>query len=118
MNAVIPPMPPFSEIVEMMYDKNLSFSEDLQLVKAIYNQEKTKRFILLKSANGYFKYTYQELCVFDEEEWAYICKQENALPAWWKPMDRLCGNSFFGTEDDALQALMQEGEYKQYFDKK
>ena len=55
---------------------------------------------------------------FDEEEWAYICKQENALPAWWKPMDHLCANSFFGTEDDALQALMQEGEYKQHFDKK
>ena len=64
----VPPIPPFSEIVEMMYDKSLSFSEDLQLVKVIYNEEKTKRFILLKSVNGYYKYTYEELCLFDEEE--------------------------------------------------
>lgn len=116
-NATIPPIPPLSEIVEMMYDKNLTFSENLQLVKVIYNEEKTKRFILLKSVNGYFKYTYEELCVFDEEEWTYICNQENAVPAWWNPRDRLFAYSFFGTEEEALTMLMQEGEYKQYFTK-
>ena len=116
-NAVIPRIPPFSEIVEMMYDKSLSFSEDLQLVKVIYNEEKTKRFILLKSVNGYYKYTYEELCVFDEEEWMYICNQENAFPAWWASKDRSFAYSFFGTEEEALSMLMQEGEYRQYFDK-
>ena len=113
----VPPIPPFSEIVGMMYDKNLTFSENFQLVKVIYNEEKTKRFILLKSVNGYFKYTYEELFVFDEEEWMYICNQENALPAWWNKMDRSFAYSFFGTEDEALKMLMQEGEYKQYFTK-
>ena len=117
-NANVPPIPPFSEIVEMMYDKSLSFSEDLQVIKVIYNEEKTKRFILLKSVNGYYKYTYEEICVFDEEEWMYICNQENALPAWWAPKDRSFAYSFFGTEDEALKMLMQEGEYNQYFDKK
>ena len=112
-----PAIPPLSEIVEMMYDKNLSFSEDLQVVKVIYNEEKTKRFILLKSVNGYYKYTYEELCVFDKEEWVYICNQEDAIPAWWNPKDRSIAYSFFGTEDEALSMLMQEGEYKQYFTK-
>ena len=116
--ANVPPIPPFSEIVEMMFDKSLSFSEDMQVIRVIYNEEKTKRFILLKSVNGYYKYTYEELCVFDEEEWMYICNQENAVPAWWNPMDRSFAYSFFGTEDEALKMLMQEGEYKQYFDKK
>lgn len=111
----VPPIPPFSEIIEMMYDKSLSFSEDLQVIKVIYNEEKTKRFILLKSVNGYFKYTYEELCVFDDEEWVYICNQENAVPAWWKPMDRSFAYSFFGTEEEAVKTLMQEREYKQYF---
>ena len=114
----VPPIPPFSEIVEMMYDKSLSFSEDLQLVKVIYNEEKTKRFILLKSVNGYYKYTYEELCLFDEEEWLYICNLENAFPAYWNPKDRSFAYSFFGTEEDALSMLMQEEEYKEYFDKK
>ncbi len=111
------PIIPFSEIVEMMFDKNLSFSEDLQVIRVIYNEEKTKRFILLKSVNGYYKYTYEELCVFDEEEWIYICNQENAVPAWWNPKNRSFAYSFFGTEEEALTMLMQEGEYKQYFTK-
>ena len=101
----------------MMYDKCLPFSADLQVIKVIYNEEKTKRFIILKSINGYYKYTYEELSVFDEEEWMYICNQENAVPAWWIPMDRSFAYSFFGTEGEALTMLMQEGEYKQYFDK-
>ena len=41
-----------------MFDKSLSFSEDMQVIRVIYNEEKTKRFILLKSVNGYYKYTY------------------------------------------------------------
>ena len=101
-----------------MYDKNLSFSEDLQVIKVIYNEEKAKRFILLKSVNGYYKYTYEELCVFDEEEWVYICNREDAFPAWWNPKDRSFAYSFFGTEEEALTMLKQEGEYKQFFDKK
>ena len=110
-------IPPFPEIVEMMFDKGISFSEDMQVIKVIYNEEKTKRFILLKSVNGYYKYTYEELCVFDEEEWMNICNQENAVPAWWNPKDHSFAYSFFGTEEEALTMLMQEGEYKRYFTK-
>ena len=115
-NDSVPSIPPFSEIVNMMYDKNLSFSEDVQVIRVIYNEEKSRRFIVLKSVNGYFKYTYEELCVFDEEEWMYICNLENAVPAWWNPMDRSFAYSFFGTEEEAVKTLMQEREYKQYFD--
>ena len=113
----IPPIPPFSEIVEMMFDKSLSFSENLQVIKVIYNEEKTKRFIVLKSINGYYKYTYEELCVVDEEEWMHIYNLENPVHAWWEPMDRSFAYSFFGTEEESLKMLMQEVEYKHYFDK-
>ena len=112
----IPPIPPLSEIVEMTFDKGLSFSDNLQVIRVIYNEEKTKRFIILKSTNGYYKYTYEELYVCDEEEWRYICNQDNAVPAWWNPKDGSFAYSFFGTEQEALAMLMQEKEYKQYFD--
>ncbi len=116
-NAAIPPILPFPEIVEMMFDKGLSFSENLQVIKVIYNEEKTKRFIILKSINGYYKYTYEELCVYDEDEWMYICNQKNVVPAYWNPKDRSFAYSFFGTEDEVMSALLQESEYKQYFSK-
>lgn len=114
-NTATPPIPSFSETVEIMFDKSLSFSPDLQVVKVIYNEEKSKRFVLLKSVNGYYKYTYEELCVFDEEEWMYIGNQEDAAPAYWNPKDRAFAYSFFGTEEEALAMLMQEREYKQHF---
>ena len=116
-NAGCPSIPPFFEIVEMMFDKGLSFSEDLQVMKVIYSEEKTKRFIILKSINGYYKYTYEELCVCDEEEWMYICNMEDAAPAWWEPKDRSFAYSFFGAESEAMSALLQEPEYKQFFSK-
>ena len=115
-NDDIPLIPPLAEIVEMMFDKGLSFSDNLQVIKVIYNEEKTKRFIILKSTNGYYKYTYEELCVCDEEEWRYICNYDNAVPAWWNPKDNSSAYSFFGTEQEALTMLMQEDEYKKYFD--
>ena len=114
-NTATPPIPSFSEIVEIMFDKSLSFSPDLQVVKVIYNEEKSKRFVLLKSVNGYYKYTYEELCVFDEEELMYIGNLEDAAPAYWNPKDRAFAYSFFGTEEEALAMLMQEREYKQHF---
>lgn len=110
-------MPPFSEIIEIMYNKELSFSEDLQVIRVIYNEEKTKRFILLKNVKGYYKYTYEELCVCDEEEWMYICNLENALPAYWESKDRSFAYSFFGAEEEALAMLKQESSYKQFFEK-
>lgn len=110
-------MPPFCEIVEMMSDKGLSYSEDLQIIKVIYNEEKTKRYIVLKSVKGYYKYTYEELHVLDEEEWAYVCNLDNVNPAYWASMDRSSACSFFGTEDETISALYQEPEYKMYFQK-
>ena len=109
----IPPMPNFGEIVEMMYNKNLSFSETV--VRVLYSEDKSKRFVLLKSDKGFYKYTYEEIRVCDEDEWNFICNTENPCPAWWEPMDRSFAYSFFGTEEEAMTALMNESEYKTYF---
>ena len=111
----IPPLPPLSEIVEEMYDKCLSYSENYQAIKTIYSEDKTKRYVLLKSVNGYYKYTYEELYVCEQEELRYVYSAEDRYPAWWIPKDNCSSASFFGTEKEALSALIQDAEYKQYF---
>ncbi len=111
----IPSIPPIEEIAEELYDKSLSF-EDYEVVKVLYNKDKTKRFILLKSSNGFYKYTYEEIYVYDADEWNLCCNIPDSSPATWTPKDRKFGYSFFGTEQEAYTSMKQESEYLQYFE--
>ncbi|MBO5064831.1 MAG: hypothetical protein J6D06_01815 [Clostridia bacterium] len=111
----IPPIPTIEEIAEELYNKSLSF-EDYEVVKVLYNKDKTKRFILLKSSNGFYKYTYEEIYVYDAGEWNLCCNIPDSYPATWTPEDRKFGYSFFGTEQEAYTSMKQESEYLQYFE--
>lgn len=102
-------VPPIEQIVDYLYDKQLTFT-DYEVVKAIYNTDKTKRFIILKSTNGFYKYTYEEICVCDYDA-------GSAYPAFWEANDKFCAQSFFGTENEALLSMKQESEYILHFDK-
>ncbi len=111
----IPSIPPIEEIAEELHDKSISF-EDYEVVKVLYNKDKTKRFIILKSSNGFYKYTYEEIYVYDEDEWNLCCNIPDSYPATWIPKDREFGYSFFGTEQEAYTSMKQESEYLQYFE--
>lgn len=108
-------IPPINEIVKTLYDKQLSFT-DYEVVEVIYSSDKTKRFIILKSTNGFYKYTYEEICVLDEDEWKYCCNDDNAYPAFWETRDKSSATSFLGTENEAFLSMKQESEYILYFD--
>ena len=111
------PMPPYDEIVKSLYDKELNYPDSIKICQVIYSKDKSKRFVILKSNKGFFKYTYEEVCVFDELDWtslyAYI---ENIQPGWWESKDHSFAYSFFGTEQEAVEALKRETEYKQFFE--
>ncbi len=113
----IPPMSPYDEIVKSLYDKELDFSATLKICRVIYSKDNSKRFVILESDKGFFKYTYEEVCVFDELDWAsHYAYIENIKPGWWEPKDRSFAYSFFGTEQEAFEALKRETEYKQFFE--
>lgn len=109
-------IPPIEEIANALYDKQLSFT-DYEIIKVIYNSDKTKRFIILKSLNGFYKYTYEEICVLNEDEWKYCCNDANAYPAFWETRDKSSAYSFFGTENEAFLSMKQESEYILHFDR-
>ena len=111
----IPPMPPYDEIVKSLYDKELDYPDSI--CQVIYSKDNSKRFVILESDKGFFKYTYEEVCVFDELDWtSYYAYIENIKPGWWEPKDRSFAYSFFGTKEEALEALKRETEYKQFFE--
>ncbi len=38
----IPPMPPYDEIVESLYDKELNYSDSLKICRVIYSKDKSR----------------------------------------------------------------------------
>jgi hypothetical protein len=115
--TVAPPIPPYDEIVKSLYDKELNYSDSLKICRVIYSNDKSKRFIILESNKGFFKYTYEEVCVLDELDWtSHFGYIEIINPGWWEPKDRSFAHSYFGAEKEAFEALKCEIEYKQFFE--
>ncbi len=106
---IVPPMPEWNEIVEMLYDKNLKFL-DSTVEKVIYSKDKSKRYVVLKSDKGFFTYRLEKIYQLDEDEWSYRCSFD-LIPAFWQDVDN-GSKSIFSTLEDALKELEQEAEYK------
>ena len=107
--SVVPKMPEWNEIVEMLYDKSLDCFDD-EVVKVIYSKEKALRYIVLKSDKGFFSYCLEKIYQLDEEEWSYRCSFD-LTPAFWQDVDN-GSKSIFSNLEDALKELEQEAEYK------
>lgn len=108
----IPPMPPWSEIVEIMFDKNLGAFID-EVVSVVYSADKTMRYVVLKDKEGHFTYHLEVIYQFDDDEWKYICSQKDALPAMWEPIRH---SGLFAYETDLLKEMRTDPEYKQNFE--
>ena len=106
---IVPPMPEWNEIVEMLYDKNLDFL-DSTVEKVIYSKDKSKRYVVLKSDKGFFTYRLEKIYQLGEEEWSCRCSFD-LTPAFWHDVDN-GSKSIFSTLEDALNELKQEVEYK------
>ena len=109
-----PAMPPWVEIVKMMYDKSLDAFVD-EVVRVVYSADNTMRYVVLKDEKGLFTYQLEAIYQFDADEWKYICSNNVALPAMWEPFSGIVGKSFFENEEELLKEMKEEPEYKQYF---
>ena len=108
-------MPSWEEIVAHMQGKELSFFADT-IVRVIDSKDHAKRVIILRSDHGYYKTVYEEICVWDEDEWLYCSSDPNSYPAYWEQVDSsINSKSFYGTEDEAIHAVSESHEYKMYF---
>ena len=110
----IPPMPSWDNIVELLFDKSLdSFCDEV--INVFYSKDKSMRYVVLKDEKGIFTYHLEEIYQFDEDEWKYICDNDDALPAMWETHLGSCGFSCFANEEDLMKDLKSQPEYKQYF---
>ena len=110
-----PKMPTWDEIIEHMQGQELSFFADT-IVQVFLSKDRSKRILILRSDHGYYKTVYEEIRVWDEDEWSYFCNDPDRYPAWWEPVDSaINGKSFYGTADEARKAVIASYEYKAHF---
>ena len=109
-------IPPWEEIVEHLQGKQLTFYDET-VVRVITSKDRSKRILITKSENGFFKAIYEEIRVSDEEEWTYFCNDKcNRYPAWWEPVSATINTtSFYGTEEEAMHCAFESIEYRTYF---
>ena len=108
-------MPTWEEIVDHMQGKDMSFLADT-IVRIILSKDRAKRIIIFRSDQGYYKTLYEEIRVWDEDEWIYFCNDPNRYPAYWESVESSINNkSFYGTEEDTIKAVTESHEYKMYF---
>ena len=108
------PMPEWDAIVEMMYDKHLDAFAD-EVVDVIYSKDRSMRYVILKSDNHLLTYQLEAIYQYDEDEWKYLCADDQELPAMWEPFRGVVGKSFGERFDELLRELKNELEYQRYF---
>ena len=112
----IPTMPPWEEIVEMMYDKCLGVFT-AEVVRVVYSIDKTMRYVVLRYEQGLYTYQLEAICKLDEDEWRYaLSHNDDALPALWESLGCAVGESLFDNEEELLKEMKEEPEYKKYFE--
>lgn len=104
-------LPSWEEIVSMMYDKDLHFADEYKIVDVIYSQDKSHRYVILKSNDGLLTYKYQKLTVYDEEEAAYF----PTLPADWVTYES-GASPIFDDINVLKRELKADPPYKTYFE--
>lgn len=110
---VVKPIPSLDEVVKIMYNEGLNHFTD-EVIIVFYSTDKSRRYILLQREDGFYTYTYEQIYVFDDEEWQYIYEDENTLPGMWAAASG-GSNSIFETIEDAINELKNESEFKTYF---
>lgn len=107
-----------SELAEIMYDKQITFVPEIEVVDIIYSTDKLRRFIVNKSDKSLYSYCYEVIELLDEEEYNYMCmcygSSANILPAnWISPESR--GVSFYDNLETVMKEIYSSYEYNKYF---
>lgn len=111
----IPPIPSWDEIVDHMHGKEFEYFDNC-VVDVLYSHDRSRRIVFLQSENEYYKVVYEEIRVFDEDEWVYFCNDPDRYPAWWEPVNSSINTkSFYGTKEEALNEVKYSYEYIKFF---
>ena len=101
------------EIIEAMYQKQLSFSDEVQRV--IYSAECDMRYVILKDSRGMLYYVFERILPWSDDDLEYIAHTSDPLPAEWAQWTDKQSQSFFSEMAEIIAELKTEPIYKEYF---
>ena len=84
------------------------------IIQVLYSKDRSRRYVVYRCKNNLLQYRLERLFQFDEDEWKYLSRYNNALPGYW------CEDggkfvSVFDKMDDLLKELQSDPEYQQFF---
>lgn len=106
-NTVV--VPSWEETVKIMHGKDMNFADEV--VDVIYCADGSVRCVLLKSDLGSYKYLFERLFAFDEDE--FVIFGRDIDPGYWQPIYDF--KSFFDSEETARREMKADPLYKTYF---
>lgn len=98
--------PSRGEIVAFMRDEELP----AQTVEAAYTPDGEMRYVIFRTAGGFFTYRFERLLVFGEEEYRH-----SAAPAVWQPFPEQATVGVYASVRDLKKQIVFEPEYRTYF---
>lgn len=104
-------LPPWEEIVEMCYDKQLDCYEDY-MEKVIYSKSKDFRAIIFKTSTDIYTVSYEKLYPWDEEDkYEMIEYWSGGLPGYWESTgDGM--TSFYGSIQTAEKEIFLTPQFR------
>ena len=109
--------PPRQEIAETMRRVPPSRLPNTEILRVVYSADGERRLLITRnSVSGCFQYAVERLYVWSDEEWLFLTQFLDALPAMWERTGD-GETSFFGTEQEAWNALTCAPEYRRCFGK-
>ena len=107
--------PPRQEIVETMLQQPPASLPDSEIIRLVYSADREKRLIITRDClRNCFRYVVEKLHMWSDEEWLFLSKTPDALPAMWERTGD-GETSFFGTEQEIWSALACTPEYRLHF---
>ncbi|MDE6058558.1 MAG: hypothetical protein K2G44_00745 [Clostridia bacterium] len=106
-------LPSREEIVEMMCRERLDDTENEKVLNVIYSRDKWYRYVIVKSAKGFYTYYLEKIELFDEYDLG--CIPADDAPAYWESADNATKH-VFATVDELMRELVVEPEYKAFFE--
>lgn len=107
--------PSWEEIIEHLHGE-LTSSASETVVRVLVSKDRARRVLICQSEHGYYRTRYEQIYVWDEDEWNFFGNDPNRYPAYWNEVGASWGyNSFYGTEEDAIKAVTDSREYEMYF---
>lgn len=105
-----PAIPSWEEAVRLMQGRQLGFVDEV--VRVIPSRDSARRFVLLKSGKGFYKFRYEVLVPYDDESESFGTYEHPAV-YWMDPGS--VPVSLYADEETALRELETNPEYIDHF---